>query len=799
MKKLLLPAIIYSIWMGLLATDLPVNGNFLPSVGRFLSPFHGIWQSIDANENSYSISGLVDKEVKILFDERDIPHIYAATLPDAIYAEGYLHAAHRLFAMDISTRAAAGRLSELIGQRTVLLDQLAREKGFEYTAIKKAEAWERDSESRLLLKAYIEGINTYIQSLEYKDWPLEYKILSHAPETWTIKNAALAATNLAIALCLREDDLSYTNAHAILSDDDFSFLFPSFNSKESPVIPSEKIWDFSAVNAPSTTEHNAEPLHQNETEDTRKTPLNGSNNWAVSGDKTTNGNPILANDPHLKLTLPSIWYEMEINTPNMSVHGVSNPGLPFILLGFNEDIAWGSTNSGQDVLDWYKITWQDSSRQKYLYDGEYIKATLRPERIVIRGTNPIIDTIRYTHFGPVSHMGDYVDLAMQWIGHELSNKNDALSFLNINLSKNEDEFREAFKTYTYPAQNFVFASKDKNIGIFITGQLPIRPDGQGEEIINGDQSVKNWKGYIPAEHSPFIQNPKRGFVSSANQTPADTTYPYPLLGRRGFEDYRGRIINQVLDTLTSITVEDMMALQQNNFSLMASEILPVLLKVVDSTTCLNDKEKQIAHQLSKWNYQYHRDSLSPVYFELLFEALEKLTWDELTNADIMMPEEWRLIELATNDPNNKYFDILKTTDTHESLQDIVCLAFVDMMESYHNLLGDRNKNWGSYKESTIPHIARFPNFGVDALSTSGGRHIVNTMKQSHGPSWRMIVELSDPPQAWVNYPGGQSGNTASKHFKDMVGDFFEDKYYQVSLRNNSDAWVPTRQINIHPQ
>ena len=210
------------------------------------------------------------------------------------------------------------------------------------------------------------------------------------------------------------------------------------------------------------------------------------------------------------------------------------------------------------------------------------------------------------------------------------------------------------------------------------------------------------------------------------------------------------------------------------------------------------EESDIAQLLEAWNYEYHRDSISPVYFDLLFDAFEKLTWDELMISDVMLPEEWRLIDITTRYPNHPYFDIRSTPDVKESFHDIACAAFTEMIKAYHNLEGDRSTSWGKYKGSVIPHIARFNAFGIDTILTSGGRHIINTMKQSHGPSWRMVVELSVPPKAWVSYPGGQSGDPASRYYCDMVGDFFEGKYYEVSLRKAPDTWTPFRQINIQP-
>lgn len=798
MKKVVFPALIFSLWMSLLATDIPIKSAFLPAMGRFMSPFHGIWQSVESHEDNYSFQGEVNKDVRILFDERDIPHIYASTTEDAMYAQGYLHAANRLFSMDISTRAAAGRLSEMIGQRTLLLDRKAREKGFEYSASRKVQAWSTDPETKELLNAYTAGVNAYISSLAYKDWPFEYKVLSHAPEEWTLQHTALAITNMAIALSLREDDMATTVAQRQLSAEDYLFLFPDHNPKESPVIPSEKTWDFIPVSPPVPGKDIPPVKEQRQKTDARQVPLNGSNNWAVSGSKTAHGLPILANDPHLKLTLPNIWYELEIHTPEMSVHGVSVPGIPSILLGFNEYLAWGSTNSGQDVLDWYAITWENSSRQKYLLDGRYVQAEMRTETIDVRGGQPITDTIRYTVFGPVSQIDEHRDLAMKWVGHELSDQNDALTFLGMNRAKNKEEFLEASKSLAYPAQNFVFATVQGDIGLSVTGDIPLRPAGFGETLAPGTQRANDWQGFIPEAHAPQIINPKRQFVSSANQTPADSTYPYPLVGKRTFEDYRGRMINRLLDSMHNITTEDIRSMQQNNFGLLASEILPVILEAVSQSGCLSGEEARIAQLLGAWNYEYHRDSISPVYFDLLFDAFEKLTWDELAISDVMLPEEWRLIDIATRYPDHPYFDLRSTPDVKESFHDIACASFTDMISAFHNLEGDRSRSWGTYKGSTIPHIARFNGFGIDTLLTSGGRHIINTMKQSHGPSWRMVVELSGPPKAWVNYPGGQSGNPASRFYRNMAGDFFQGKYYEVSLRKTPDDWSPLRQINIQP-
>ncbi len=795
MKKRILPALLFAGWLIFLSTDIPVGENFLPSLGRFMNPFEGIWRNVKTQISSKDFHATTKGEVRILFDERDVPHIYAQSIEDAIYAQGYLHAANRLFAMDISTRAAAGRLSEIVGPRTIAIDHQQRERGIEWAAIQKAEGWQNYPDVKQIIDAYVKGVNDYISTLHYHNWPLEYKILSHGPVTWTPKHTALMAMNMAIMLCMAESDLDYTKAKSILSEEDFQYLYPEHNILESPIIPPEKQWDFTPLSASKMEDGHFEKIKTPIPDDKQK-DVNGSNNWAVSGKKTASGFPLLANDPHLSLTLPNIWYEMEIHTPEMSVHGVSIPGLPYIVIGFNESVAWGTTNSGLDVLDWYQINWQDSSRKEYLMDGKFERATFRAETINIRGQNDIIDTIRYTRWGPVSTKEDHRDMAMKWIGHAKANSKDVAYLQKINKAKNVDDYREAVAAFQYPAQNKVFASVQGDIAITVAGAMPFRAKDAGRFVMKGDVIKNDWQGFIPFEHAPFIINPQNGYVSSANQSPTDIKYPYPNLGTRIFEDYRGRVINMVLDSSSNLTVQDMMDLQQNNYNLHAAEILPLLLTTLEETGCITDEEKKYARQLSKWNYEYHRDSITPVIFDLWYQEFEKTTFDELDSMGLMHPEDWRIIEIVRDENQKQFFDLVATTDRTETKKDIICASFSSMVKTYQALDPPNRKDWGSYKATEIPHLARFATFGASFMHTSGAKHIVNAMGKSHGPSWRMIVELSNPPKAYVNYPGGQSGDPASPHFRDMLDGYFEGKYFEVGLKKDPSSWTPDREIKI---
>ena len=357
-----------------------------------------------------------------------------------------------------------------------------------------------------------------MSQLAPKDYPLEFKLIGYQPELWSPLKSAIFLKAMAEDLSKREDDIEATNALAAFGRETFDFIYPERNPKDDPIIPPSVEYDFQ----PASIETNEKPVvgalgsifHEpNEKPD----KIIGSNNWAVHGSKTASGKPILCNDPHLGLSLPAIWFELQIHTPEINVYGVSLPGLPGVTIGFNEHIAWGFTNVGHDVLDWYKIKWTDETKTSYYLDGEVKKADIVYETYKVKGQPDVIDTVRYTHWGPVVHESKehpYQDLAMHWLAHE-SEGNELEALYNLNTSKNFDDYFAGLKGYHNPAQNMAFASKDGDIGIKIQGRLPLKEHEQGRFVRDGSTKASGWKGYIPYEQTPWVKNPERGFVSSA--------------------------------------------------------------------------------------------------------------------------------------------------------------------------------------------------------------------------------------------------------------------------------------------
>lgn len=769
-----------------------------PPLGVFLNPFTGFWQNAESMHtfptSSVQLKALKE-EVKVVYDDRLVPHIFAQNDEDLAYAQGYVTAQHRLWQMEFQTHAAAGRISEIVGQAALEFDKNTRRKGLPLGAERALELWKK-SPDYALIEAYTAGINTYIQQLKPKHYPLEYKLLGYSPEAWTPLKCALLSKYMANTLARFDNDVETTNALKAFGKATFNLLYPTYPPNQDPIIPANTRWNFKParlddikrkrpINAEGQISHQLLP---------KPSPHLGSNNWAVAGKKTASGHPILCGDPHLKLSLPSIWFEIQLHTPDMNAYGVSLPGIPNVIIGFNEHIAWSQTNVNRDVLDWYTIEWKDSTRMEYLYDGHYRKVVIRTEPIRIRNAPTYYDTIRYTHHGPIVYENkDHPkqDMALKWLAVEAPTKDDLGVFFKLNKAKNYKEYLEAIANYECPAQNFVFACKDGDIALWTQGRFPLKLKGQGRFVMKGSHSTNDWYGNIPQTHNPHIKNPARGFVSSANQHSTDPSYPYYYNG--GFADYRGRYLNRQLKQMDSITAKDMMNLQNDTYGLPAEEALPSLLQFVH-TTGFSKKEQQLLEQLATWDYYFDKDKIEPTVFVAWFKAFYEQVWDEIhvykaKEIPMLYPEMWRTIALLQEDSTSTFFDD-KTTNDVETIHDIVTMAFQKAVQDLKksNLLGTI-PNWRDYKRTKINHLAN-TGTGLDALSVTnvdigGYDYALNAVSEQNGPSWRMVVELGETVRGYGVYPGGQSGNPGSIHYTDFVDDWANARYFELLFLKSS--------------
>lgn len=768
-----------------------VGSTPIPPLGRFLDPFHGFWQNIEPTgahpPEELNIDGLKDK-VTVVYDSLMIPHLFAQNDEDLYLAQGYVTARHRLWQMEFQTHAAAGRVSEIVGKSDAVLnyDRGQRRLGMVHGAHYALQGMMNDPTSRMMVEQFTAGINQYIASLDYGTLPFEYKLLHYQPEPWTTLKCALLLKTMAQTLNMRDKDMEMTNALRLFGPAMVDLLYPDQEPVGDPIVDRAGQWAFKAPakldSIPLAVPKDMIRINKLPGSD----PTTGSNNWAVGGSKTATGSPILCGDPHLNLSLPSIWYAIQLNAPGVNVMGVSLPGAPGIIIGFSDSIAWSVTNAQRDLVDWYRISFQDEQKTKYLLDGDWIPTEKRVEEIKIRGEATFYDTVVYTKWGPVTYDQSYhaednlKHYAFRWIAHDESN--EVLTFYKLNRAHNHADYMEALNHYAAPAQNFVFASTHGDIAMRIQGKFPVRRKNEGRFVLDGTDSRQGWQAFIPSEQNVIDKNPARGFVSSANQYPVDATYPYYVTAAN-WEAYRNRRINQVLNQSTRITPTDMMRLQNDNFNLKAAESLPYFLAQLDSAH-LTGEALQAYNTLKQWNYVNDREAEGASYYEAWWDNLVPLIWDELQQKDVTLeyPTTFNTIWLLKHQPEFIFFDI-KATPEKETARDIIRLAFERGVQDMTKWKADHQTAraaWADYKDSYVNHIVPTLKALSIPVRTGGNHDIVNAHSKTHGPSWRMVVSLEKAGvKAWAAYPGGQSGNPGSVHYSDMIGKWSHGEYFAL--------------------
>ena len=765
----------------------------LPPLGKFLNPSSGIWQNEtdETTSGEVAIPGLT-QEVTVHYDAQMIPHVFAQNNHDLYKAQGYLTAKHRLWQIEFQTYAAAGRLSELFGEAALDYDRTERRRGMGYGADQAMTYMEKyDTETLQYVEDYAEGVNAYINQLSPEDYPVEYKLLDYSPEEWTPKKTALLLMYMTKMLAGGDDDLEYTNTLRMIGKENFDLLFPDFFDQTDPVIPSETDWSF--IDVPQTPKPNSPAVLDTIKETiTKPHPDNGSNNWAVSGAKSATGNPILANDPHLGLNLPSIWFVMQLSTPEYNAFGATIPGALGVISGFNQHIAWGETNATRDVIDWYKIEFNED-RSKYRYEGEWKDVSVRVEEIKIKGAKPYIDSVLYTHHGPVVYEknfksdSEWSGYAMKWVGHE--GGNNQKTFLELNKATNYDEYASALKYWNAPAQNFVFASTEGDIALWIQGKFPNKWEGQGKFLMDGSKAENDWQSFIPQEYNAHTKNPERGFVSSANQHPVNEDYPYYVFND-GYETYRNRVINDFFNSKETFSLDDFKALHNNNHNLKAAELVPFMLAQMD-TSSLTEEELAIYKEMKAWEFNNDIEEVGPAIWRQWYGRLYNLLWDEFDSEEsaLASPYTYQTIYLLKNHGTHAFMDVIETEDRVETANDLFLIAFKAAAERLLEIKAEKGDyTWANYKGTYAGHLLQgLPAFSRFDIPIGGDRNIVNATSENHGPSWRMIVEMTSPPTALGIYPGGQSGNPGSKYYDNFIDDWAAGEYHSLNFLQSNEA------------
>ena len=786
----------------------------IPPLGALLDPVNGVWAAAGNAVLPRSATVRIPQlggPVEVRYDSRGVPHIFATTEEDAYRALGYVVARDRLFQLDIQTRAASGRLTELVGPRALELDESPRQLGMPRAAERKLAATDPSSASRRILDAYAEGINAYIDSLAPSEYPIEYKLLNARPERWHAINSIHLLNRMGWTLASGDPDHMFARAAALVGDKAAESVFPQHTPIEEPLQP-EPGWTgprnrFEQIAAPGAPDSSAVELSslyqrfQGDDPSAESHTTFASNNWAVAPSRTKGGYALLAGDPHLELTLPSIWYEVHLVVPGkLDVYGVTIPGAPAVIIGFNRDISWTFTNTGADVMDFYRETVDDSANPKqYKLDGQWLPLITRIEQYRDQASKVIhTDTMRYTHRGPMTHEhGQWI--SMRWTVLEPSNELQAL--YDASHAHNTHEFQDAIaRNFLSPAQNMLVADRSGSIAIRSTGHFPIRPgDGNGQTIRDGSMSASDWRGFWPVEKYPQSFDPKQGFLASANQEPEAPESEYGYLGTdHDYEVWRALRINQLLRANAQVTPEDMIRYQTDPSSVRADVFVPYFIAAarIESDRGRGDVTlSSAAALLAQWDRTYSLDNQRAVLFETAMKLLADRTWDELTKngARVATPSTAVLAELMTQ-PTNAWWDDRRTPDTVEDRDDILAQSLSTAYKIVLKTYGAPDAGgwrWSRIRFTNIYHLLHIPAFSALNIPVPGG---VGTLTPSSGsghfgPSWRMVVEMGPEVHGWGTFPGGQSGNPLSPRYKDHLA-FWEQGKLQPLMFPRTRAELP---------
>ena len=783
-----------------LAWVLNTKQGDVPPVARLLSPYQGFWRNGETAtdfpaQQTLHLPGL-HQPVRVRFDDRRVPHVFAANDHDLYYAQGYLTARDRLWQMEFMTRVAAGRISEVVGPKALEYDRFQRRMGLGFGAENSLREMMQNDTTRLVLESYSAGVNAYISQLRPADYPFEYKLLDYAPEPWQPLKCALLLKLMAWDLSGRSDDLRLSNILSKYGPEVTRDLFPDYPFHADPVVPEGTPLDFTPLPVPvapplfGAAVSGLVPSREPDAE-------LGSNNFAVAGSRSASGLPLLANDPHLQLNLPSIWYQIQLSAPGQNVYGVTIPGAPAVIIGFNENVAWGVTNVGGDVLDWYQLRFKDATRREYWHGGRWKPVRRVVERVAVRGRPDVLDTVRYTHHGPVVNDHDEkpfnaqtpVRHALRWTAHD--GANEVLAFVKLNRAQNYHDYDRALRTYASPAQNFIFASNQNDIAIRPNGRFPLKYPDQGKFILDGTDPHQDWQGWIPMSQTPRVKNPARGFVSSANQNSAGPGYPYYL----GW-DYapwdRAHRINGQLARMHHATADSLRQLQNDDLGVNAQLMLPWMLFTLkgtkESDDCYsaplpNSPASVAMRVLARWKYHYTADAIGATIFELWYQQLTKALWEDnfgkaATGLEMRPPSRDRTNQLLLYQSGDaadcfkgaSFWIDDRRTPQRENVHDLLTASLQFAVDSLTRKFGPLGPKWAwaNQKSTDINHLALLAGFGHQDIVCPGSPGSVNATGPRNGPSWRMVVALGPQVKAYGIFPGGQSGNPASVYYDDML-------------------------------
>lgn len=753
-------------------------------------------RSLPQTSGTITVQGL-NEPVEVRRDANGIPHLYADTSADLFFAQGFVQAQDRFFEMDFKRHVTAGRLSELMGEAALESDQFVR--ALDWRGVAEREWSMLSTETRDNLDAFSDGVNAYLEGRGNSELSLEYVVLGlsgldYKPEEWTGIDSL--AWLKAMAWDLRgnmQNEIDRVRLSVRLQPDQIAQLYPPYPYAENlPILPSA-----AAVGAANARTTGSDGI--------------GSNSWVVSGELTSTGKPLLANDPHLGVTQPGVWYQMGLHCRTISascpydVSGFTLAGVPGVVIGHNQSIAWGFTNLNPDVSDLYL---EKVAGKTYLHGDQWRPLEERDEVIRIRGKESKTITVRSTGHGPLlsdvsrelssvganapvppdsPERGNGYAVALAWTGLIPSATADAL--FGLNKATNWEEFREAAKDFAVPSQNLVYADVEGNIGYQAPGRIPVRKPGHaGDVAVPGWDRDYDWTGrFVPFAKLPTSYNPPEGFIVTANQA---VTGPQrrPQLGNDWDRGYRSQRIRDLLapDGVPGrVDLDDMTTIQADNRNPMAATLLPHLRELNSLRPYLRKAERL----LDDWDGSQDADSAAAAYFNAIWKNLLELTFaDEIGDrVSISGGQRWMgVVEQLLENPRSKWWDDVDTLDQIEDRDQILRQAMVQARDELTRRLAlDPTRwEWGRLHELTLENQTLGQSgigvvewlFNRGEWRIGGGSAAVDATgweadegyEVTTAPSMRMVVDLADLDRSvWINLSGA-SGHAFSSHYTDQT-------------------------------
>jgi penicillin amidase len=779
-------------------------------------------------DGQIQLSGL-DGEVDIYRDGYGIPHIYASSLHDLFFAQGYVHAQDRFWQMDFWRHIGSGRLSEMFGKDQVETDAFLRTMGWKQIAEQELAGY--SIEAIAILTAYSEGVNAYLADHSGSAISLEYAILGlltpdYTPEPWTPIHTLTWAK--AMAWDLRgniDSEIERAFLMKVFTPEQLADLYPAYPSDHPVIVESFPLASADAQEssgAPLVAADSAllAASHNLALLDAFLGPGGmgiGSNSWAVSGQLTESGMPLLANDPHLVIQMPSIWYQIGLHCQPKSdtcpyeVAGFSFAGVPGIVIGHNDKVAWGFTNNGPDVMDLYIEKVNPDNPNQYEVNGQWVDFETRTETIQVGGGERVEVTVLSTRHGPVisevygleefseqagMDLPENFVIALRWTALEPAHLFEAI--WGFNKAQGWDEFRAAARNLTVPAQNLLYADVDGNIGYQEPGNIPIRQNGDGSFPVPGWTDDYEWTGYIPFDELPFVFNPESGYIVTANNQSAPRDYPYLVTTDWDYGFRAARIVEMIENAPGPIDIAYIQQMQGDSTSLNAEVLVPILMSLPMEGR--DDEVRQVF--LAGWDYREVADSQAALLFERFWwNLLMDTFYDEPFPEDYFPAGGARFYEVMRNlvqQPESAWWDDQSTPDVVETRDDIFQRAFTETVQIGEEQYGKNLSNWPTWGDM---HAANFRNqtlgksgigliesiFNRGPFPTGGGEAIVNATGWTIGfgfevdwlPSMRMIVDLGDLRNSVTVHTTGQSGHAYHPHYVDMAPLWAEVQYYPM--------------------